>query len=261
MSAHIFNNGDQGAMLERVEWVFDPQYGYTWQYTYIGIELAIRGTAELYELSGFRTHVYHNGNFWTLEASLPTPVQEGGVEIPVDRWTIHTEFAQLDIFSHAAVQVEISNWVDVSPGTRSPGLYKKYIEDAQKEGTALDSIISGFPFANLLYNELIRGAQSYEQKRPTLNRRRTISPTYATPIVIDAVEKFYSTAVLISAFAVPTRIAAQLPSNPALKPDNTQWGWRIRQQTSEFTLALNKNEETTDWVFATWSTLLYDYIS
>ena len=254
--AHISNNGLVGVVLERIEWVFEPQYGYTWQYTYNGTEIAVRSAAATYELSGYKTHVFHNGSFWTLEATLPTGLQEGVSEIPVDRWTIHTEFAQLDIFSHPSIQLETSAF---SPAT--PSSYKKTIKDAVANGVGLPTSLNSYPFAQLLYQELLRGADSYEQKRPTLNRRRTISASWSTPIVIDAVEKFYSTAVLISAFAVPGRIAGQLPSNPALKPANTQWGWRIRQQVSEFTLALNKNEETTDWVFAAWSTLLYDYIS
>ncbi len=116
--------------------------------------------------------------------------------------------------------------------------------------------------AEYLWYELSRGIESYMMKLVALSRRRVIPASYGNRIVVDAVPKFYSTAALVNNpyFAVPAVIAAQLPADPPETPDWSAWGWRLRQQVSDFTLASNKLEETMDWVFDAWSIMSNQYV-
>jgi hypothetical protein len=177
----------------------------------------------------------------------------GTVEIPVDKWQIQTEWAQVDIRRSPKLLAKAGG--DKAILNKAFDLAKKAIEDPTTEAPifAYDAAVS-------IYNLLTHGADSYEVKRCVLTRVRTISPSYAQQIVIDATEKIFTTATLVNQFGVPAAIAARLPANPPGVITDSAWAWKERKQTSEFTLALGKVEEQSDWVFGLWSTVLYDVV-
>lgn len=125
--------------------------------------------------------------------------------------------------------------------------------------TLFSSYISATPLN--IYKLLLLGADSYEIERLVVTRTRSYSIAYyrgGGGIVMDETPKVYSRASLIATEKIPSYVAAQLPAVPANKPENTEWAWKVRQDRSEISSA-GRVEETRDWVFAPWSTLLYSY--
>jgi len=266
--------GQPLAVLVSREFTFDPKYGYAWQLTYKGAGGPIEGAAYGFNVIGLRTTVTQNEAVWTLVVVYPTD-PGGAAEIPLDVWNLSTEFAQIDIWSNPLLISKLCGAFTAG----SPSAAQALMELAEDDVADLKDVIKdllkknshGGPVAPSeselelvdleIYKLILRGTEAYEQKRPILSRRRTISITYAAPLIIDEVEKFYSTAALIALFAVPARVASKLPANPTTKPSSTQWGWRLRKQESTLVPRINKDEEVTDWIFAAWSTLLYQYIT
>ena len=114
-----------------------------------------------------------------------------------------------------------------------------------------------------IYKLLLMGAEAYEIERLVVTRTRSYSVRYYQDdggIVMDETPKVYSRAGLIAAELIPAYIARQLPAVPTSKPENTEWAWKVRQDRTEIS-SNGKVEETRDWVFAPWSTLLYEYVA
>ena len=113
-----------------------------------------------------------------------------------------------------------------------------------------------------IYKLLLMGADSYEIERLVVTRTLSYSVQYwygAGGIVFDETPKVYSTSGLIAAESIPSYVAFQFPQTPTSKPENTEWAWKVRKDSSEIS-SNGKVEETRDWVFAPWSTLLYTYV-
>ena len=122
---------------------------------------------------------------------------------------------------------------------------------------------SGVPEVDAIYKLLLLGADSYEVERLVITRSRSYSVQYwygAGGVVFDESPKVYSTTGLIDTENIPSYVGAQLPQPPTSKPENTEWAWKVRKDSSEIS-SNGKVEETRDWVFAPWSTLLYEYVA
>jgi hypothetical protein len=137
------------------------------------------------------------------------------------------------------------------------------IKEAIKEGVStLAQFNSEYgnpdPIQVSLYRLYARGAEASEEKRFVLRRRRTIPVEFAAPATVRAVELVYTTPKLITEFDVPASVIPLLPPDPGFQPADTLWGWRERANTSDFQPSINKVEEVMEWVFAAWSTILYE---
>lgn len=243
----------QSVVRTSLETVFDPKSGNmvqeTWEGTYHGViamEAAFRAI-------GCRCTKTQNGPHWKLVVQLGGE-QNGVTEVPVDTWNVKTEMVEVSIWSHPTVETFMKTFANRAAA-------KKDILDAVNQGMALNAVLGAIPMAVHVYNLLTRGVEAYEVKRPVAYRTRSYSPRYASRLSIDPIEKFYSTAMLWTAFSVPVVDRVLFPSNPTDKPDNTEWGWRIREQDCQFMPAIGKYEERQTWTFAAWSTLLYTYVS
>lgn len=115
-----------------------------------------------------------------------------------------------------------------------------------------------------IYKLLLLGADSYEIERLVVTRSRTFSINYASRVTMLETPRVYSTSAFFTAENVPSVIRTQLANMVDVsdwsKPDNAQWAWKVRQDRSEIS-SNGKVEEVRDWVFAPWSTLLYEYVS
>jgi hypothetical protein len=245
--------GATSARVVFAERTWDPATGPSTRLTYEGSEDELNALAAAFMLAHNRAQVLpFNGPVYRMVVSFGD-AQDGGAETPLDKWDIDTEWAELPIWSNPKV---------IQSAGSDDALHTWRIDiEAALANTTLPSK-TGFVDDKLaLYIEVTRGTRAHESKRPILNRVRTISANYAGQIVIEAVESVYTTAKLLTTFAIPTAIANRLPADPAFVPSGRAWAWKERRETSEFIFALNKVEEVKDWIFAPWSTLLFNIVS
>jgi hypothetical protein len=105
-----------------------------------------------------------------------------------------------------------------------------------------------------------RGEEAYELTRLVIIRRRTIPIGFTSPRVPTSRQFVYNTTSYVTTFLVPAFVQALLPATPTLTPNETAWGWKIRQDTSRLIPYYRKTEEVMAWTFAAWSTILYEHI-
>lgn len=259
--------GSPYAQRQSIEANFDPQYGNQVVETWCGTKIAIYSLADGFRVTGAKVRFRNNGPLYTLTATFSnTATRDGTVELPVDKWEIVTEWAQVDLRANPKLQLICEQ--DPGAGTGIDKLTKYYALAKEALKTPDQIKLSALNIAPLgqqaVYHLLSQGVESYEIKRLVLRRVRTTSPQYHAPIVLNAVEQIYTTAALISepptGVGVPGPITKQLPPNPTLTPKFCDWGWKEREQSSQFVLSLNKIEEQSDWVFAAWPFTLFDFI-
>jgi hypothetical protein len=244
------------------ERVFDEQTGFQTVATYEGFKAAVDSALGLLSnIRGLRMNSRQdNGPWYRMTVSYAGTV-EGTDEPPVDTWSRIVEFAQEDIRNNPNVIKLVTAAAGVGATTAQIAnkmfAWFKDIQDARKaDPPALPE-----PHdigEDLVYELYSRGAEAHEQKRIVVRRRRIIPVSFAQPATIRAVEIVYTTEQLIAAFGVPLEFQPLLPPNPPFLPSNAMWGWRERSNTTDFVGSINKTEETMEWVFAAWSTVLYD---
>jgi hypothetical protein len=179
-------------------------------------------------------------------------VNDGEVEPAVDKWGLRTEFAQEDIRGSP-------NIIALAGGDDAlAAFWYRDNKEALKEGEEPEGNPDVDPGQMKLWRLMARGAEAYETKRHVLRRTRVIPVNHATPAEVNAVEVIYTTAQLVARYGVPQGFARKLPPNPDITPEDTMWGWRERTNDSEFDWSTGKVMETYEWLFAPWSTVLYN---
>lgn len=274
----VIQSGYPGAVKRSEVRTFDPTYGDGIEEVWQGNRAAVEGKANEFRTdaggtsrNGYRYAITHDGPLWELRVFKPLDDTGTDTEQPQDQWTIASEFAQIDVWSNDKIQGYFQNETTVNPAGEDVAYWRKFLEEELDNGTTasdLDWVTEGLSidfqnFIRDLYRQLAAGMTSSEVRRVVLTRTRTISPEYASPVVLNAVENVYTTAALNSTFAVPAAIQAQLPSNPSTKPTGTTWGWRVREDTTQFVVLRNsvKVSETKRWTFAAWSNYQYTFIT
>lgn len=193
---------------------------------------------------------------------------------PLDTWDVDVELADVDVRASPKVITFLGDEYNVAVAFKAvDAAIKAGLSISEHQAvelakfavtrTASESLASIIPFHKLqvIYRLRARGVTTLTEKRPILTRKRTYTSVYTEPIQINAVEVIYTTSALITKFKVPNIIQQKLPAAPAVTQAEAAWGWKERKQSGTFTVARNKIEETMDFVFAQWSTLLYDFVS
>jgi hypothetical protein len=234
----------------RVRQVIDSASGNSWEHEWVGSIAGIASLAATLVAAGARVRDESANGVGRLIATYSVDPDNPSAEEAVDRYEFEMEPVQVSLFNHPAVALESDGYVNQSQ-------YKSDIEEAVSSGAALTLSATEYPLAHEVYRLLSRGVEAYEIKRPVLSRVRAFSPNFSGRVVLSAVETVYTTAALVRDFAIPATVASQLPANPPETPEGTTWAWKLRGDRSVFIPAQNRIEETRDWVFASWSTLLY----
>lgn len=256
---NVIEIGDCTLQEVSTERIFDPVTGPAVISIFEGSEDDCTTTGAIYQQAGFRSHVFqYNGPVYRLRVSIP----EGNDGTPApntDRWERFTETAQEDIRNNPRLVAAILTEVSPAGSTAAMinGLYKDF-KDQIKAGNKNANY--GATNVQAFFELLSRGAEAHEVRRVILRRRRTIALRFLAQSEVLAVERIYSTSALISAFAIPNAIASKLPVQGDATPTNTAWGWKERSDDSMILAASSIVEETKEFVFAAWSTLLYQHI-
>lgn len=255
--------GNGTARIVSYETVFDPQLGEQQIENWEGSEDALItvGRNQITPSGGKWRVQQHDGPIYRMAVNYGEVQSSGVIEQPIDRWERVTEYIQEDLRNNP-------NVIALAGDAYTLNKWIKDVKAALKLNLTLDQYYGDEDFDPIfasdeqikLYELYARGTESHEIKRFVLRLRRTISVKYAARSVASAVENIYSTGALIANFGIPPEIANTLPANPATPPANTAWSWKQRQDNSVFLPGLNKIEESKDWVFASWSTLLYNLV-
>lgn len=170
---------------------------------------------------------------------------------PVDTWERVTELVQEDLRNNPRLILAAGN------SAVTLNQWYKEAKDLIKTG---GSVAYTDKNRQAFFELLSRGADAYLVRRIVLRRRRVFGSNIPAQSEVNEVESFYSTEALIQTFGVPAGIASVLPIAGPDTPLNTAWGWMERTDDSIVTPAYVQTEEVKDWVFAAWSTLLYNYV-
>lgn len=233
---------------------WDPKFGASTVDVYTGDELTCIAQAAQFNKQGVRatTRPLQGPEH---ELRVYWPDGRDGRKIFVETWERVTEWAMVDIRNNPKL-------IKAAGTSETLARWYKEAKTAVKDGVAMTGTID--PAHQGLYDLLARGTEVYELKRFVLRRRRTFPPKDAAGSRMDAVETCYTTATLISSFGVPPIISNRLPANPSLDytPSGTAWAWKSRVDETRAVLARNagRADEVLDFVFAAWSTWLYDVV-
>lgn len=220
--------------------------------TYKGRAVEIYAQEANLRATGWATYIAQEGAIHTLTATFGGQADE--VENPSEQWSWNTEQISRDIFSHPVVAAEAMTYV--SP---RPAQYRNDIEQAVANSEPCPMSEPNFPAAQKVYELISRGITGYEVEFFVLRRQRNYSNVYPSRQQMDANSKLYTTSKLIDLFGVPNIVQAALPATPSVVYNGAAWTWRRRDFSAEFDGA-NRITETVSWVFANWSTALYEYV-
>lgn len=181
-----------------------------------------------------------------------------------DKWSIHTDALEKQIWAHPLIFAAAKAYDSENPNKFKREL-EKYAEDSGAESASSPACLGNsnplaepyqafvvYQVADLVLIELGRGCDHYEEECLTLRRVRSISTGFRTAMPLYTARLVYTSAQL----SLPDDVRFSLPTFPA-NPAQAVWGWRLKQQQSEF-LAPGRIEQSFEWVLAAWSTLLYE---
>ena len=253
----VIKIGDTTARIIAEEREFDPVIGDRTVQTWEGDEEDLQAQATLFRQQGFRARVYqYGGPVYRMQVSLPDDGGGTGTPPQVDTWERITETAQEDIRNNPLLVAAVT--ATVPDNLKSAAMNAFYKDFKQKIRDGNNQVTFGEPALQAFFDLLSRGTDAHEVRRTVLRRRRSLPLTYLAQSEVLAVERIYSTAALVNAYQVPQAIASKLPVAGDITPSNTAWGWKERADTS--TITGLKVEELKEFVFAAWSTALYQHI-
>lgn len=224
--------------------VVDPVAGVSQKYQYQGTKEAIYSLIPMLEANYAKCDITHDGPLWTCVA------QYDYGEEPVDKWSLQTEVVQNDLFQLPKVQKEMVNW----DAAHKLGDYRLKIEDLK---TDLPVMMAALPYAYYVRFELLRGMAHYDDEMLVLKRTRTINPLLddLMKLGLKMNRMVYTTKQL----GLPDDVLVVIPDPPEDLPF-AKWGWRLRTQQTEYTYTrgIIRVEQVTDFIFASWSSLVYE---
>ena len=249
--------GSAGPFFQERRFVYDPEEGsYYEETTYAGSARAIEGQSGGLRAAN-RGHQSVVANDGTGQTFLRTPIPLKASEFDAAvRYEINTEFLEQDIFRHNTV----SDQADTDDASLSTGdvTFRKFCERAVEEH---DASVDETSVRGRVITHLRKGVTGFEREYIVLKRSRRMPWTgkLVPPTAAILEGRFiYTTEQL----GVPASVAFSLPSLdalPASEWDDVQWGWRRRPSSVVF--SGDFIEQTSEFVLAEWSLLLYEVAS
>lgn len=244
--------GSAGPHLQHVRLEYDPQDGtYTQEATYSGSKAAIEGQSVQFKQKN-RKHaafIEDNGRGQLVQS---TPLSSGEALEASVRYEIHSEFLEQDLFRHNTV----SDAADVfdAAAAADGDTFRKTAEEAVNQ---MVSFTPGSVIARVV-THLRKGVTGFERESIVLRRTRK-APFFGgnqvpTVAILDG-RFIYTTEQL----GLPDTIAFSLPALgdlPTSDWDDVAWGWRRRPSSIVYEGAYV--EQSSEFVLAEWSLLLYE---
>lgn len=240
-------------IARRVSYEYLPDEGFFWVYYMDGTPKDIYSEAATLTSIGYDVWTSRSGPYVRLTARRNRSSAFGN---QIDRWTVSSEILEKDLFSMPEAITEMSAF------TAGRAYYQRGIRNALKDESNLDTQFSAgtTPIAYKILEELRRGVEVFEHEYTILTRTRTfdrLNP-FSLPenLQLNSNRTVYTTAQLQAVESIPPDVLFTLPTDPSTNPEQTLWGWRIREQQAEITSSTT-GVHRTSWVYAAWSTFLY----
>jgi hypothetical protein len=272
--------GNANAVRSGWDQQFDPASGWVTVETWKGTKAQIAAIAPIFRGAGAKTGVSNDGALWTLVATWSVELSENlnsatpaGAkyvgEVPTETWNVNIELVQVDLRGAAGVRALFAN---ATKEERDEWIADAFslAEDAIKARETpveylASRVLPPIPDSYLLdymkiYRLKVRGVNAIEEKRPILSRNRSYSAIYEDPIQVYGADVIYTTAKLIRQFDVPPLIQRKLPANPPVTLTEARWGWKQRRQDGSYDASRGRIQESSDWVFAQWSDVIYSFL-
>lgn len=246
--------GKAGPFIQDQRFSYDPSDAtYYLETTWGGSARAIEGQSTDFRSRNLAhtSFLDTNGTGQTVQRT-PIAVKGNDLESTV-RYEIATEFLEQDIFRHKAVSDEADSY-DASQGTGAQ-TFRKFCEAQVEENDA--SITEG-SIIDRVVTHLRKGYTGFEREYIVMRRSRKIPFTGkgAPPQASILEGRFiYSTDQL----GIPDIVAFSLPNLgdlPASGWEDVLWGWRRRP--SQIVFQGDFIEQSSEFVLAEWSLLLYE---
>lgn len=261
---------------------FDPKYGFQREEVWRGIDSAIEARNQAAVLAGIRTAKTLLDGVATLHMFYAIQDPTTGVEVPSDFWELEEEYVQESIWTNKKLlKLALpTGSVDRTIAINTLARWRREIENAQRgillaaDGTIASGssksaqwlpeelVGEGWSGTQIeLYRQIIMDLVAHETTRAVLVRVRNISNAYTPRAVVQVTPTAFYTPTLISSFAIPSGIAADLPADPSVEdtPIHTAWAWKERRNSRKYQWS-GRVEEQRSWTFAAWSTLTHDFI-
>lgn len=242
-------------IARRFEYEYLPDEGFFWVYHMDGDPKSIYSEASALQLIGYDVYTRRSGPYVSLTARRNRA--SGFLSQPTDRWTITSEILEKDLLSLPAAMAEIDAF------SAGRAYYQRGIRNALKNESNLDSNFNqaSQPTAFKILEELRRGVEVFESEYTIMTRTRTFDAmttgSLPSSLQLQSNRTIYTTAQLQSLENIPSDLLFALPSDTLTPPQQTLYGWRIREQQAEITDSTT-GVHRTSWVYAAWSTLLYN---
>jgi hypothetical protein len=270
--------GNANAVRSGWDQQFDPASGWVTVETWKGTKAQIAAIAPIFRGAGAKTGVSNDGALWTLVATWSVELSEnlnsatpaGAVyvgEVPTETWNVNIELVQVDLRGAAGVRAlfgfsTLGDQILAGAFALAEDAIKARetpIEYLSKR--SLPPIPTALELAYMkVYRLKVRGVNAVEEKRPVVTRTRSYSAVYDDPIQVYGADVIYTTAKLIRQFDVPPLIQRKLPANPPVTLTEARWGWKQRRQDGSYDASRGRIQETSDWVFAQWSDVIYTFL-
>lgn len=244
--------GSAGPFIQDIRFSYDPEDStYYKETTYGGSALAIQGQSAQFRAKnkGHVSIIEPNGTGQTTERT-PLAVLPENLQL-TERYEIATEFIEQDIFRHKAVSDAADTYdAGIASGADT---FRKLAEDHVETGPP--EIVS---VLGRVTQHLRKGVTGFEREYIILRRSRKLPYTGIAPVIPASIldgRFIYTTEQLL----LPTSIAFSLPplsSLPQSDWDDVQWGWRRRPSSVVFDGDFI--EQSSEFVLAEWSLLLYE---
>jgi len=231
--------------------VYDQAQGPSWEVIYEGGAAALTTLAINLQASGARTVLDRQPGISRLSANyVADPDQPASAEVASDRWSISWEEERQSLLSSPVAIAEAQGYVSVAQ-------YKSDIEAAVKDGEAFPLDPLQYPVANVIYNLMSAGSETFPVYTPLLRRTRTYSLTYTgSPQQVTTQGIVYTRAALLREFGIVNPLASRIPADPSVTlPDGLVWGWYLAQQEFDYIRERNavKVNEVLGWRFGKWN--------
>lgn len=231
----------------------DPQTGTTWTQEFEGTQDGVLAVGTVLLAAGARVGYSIKGGVNVCTARWARdPNIDPGDEVPTERWQIDLDAYQIPIFQAPAV------FRDAQAYAGGAALYRTEMLAGVDAGTANPY---GATIRGQVYDLLCKGVDYWETSRPVIRLNRSFTTSYPTRLTVYSDERppCYVRATLISTYSIPSAFQSQIPADPSgTVPTGTAWAWKLRQQSSGYTPATRRWEETLEWDLALWSTYLYN---
>lgn len=173
-------------------------------------------------------------------------------DVFTDKWETDREKVEKDLLFNPAftglTQAEMTN---VRTYRASPAGSTNIVIPPGSANTALMNQIQAL---------VLQGTEAYVVFTLVLKRTRTMSVRTAPTVQLTERTQFFSTARLITQEGVDLNQTGALPATPYAPPVDHTWGWLPRNSNRSY-ISRGFMEEHSDWEFAAWSTVLYQYVA